>query len=141
MNFWLRSAGMMSCPTATIVHYNCAVDVGAINTIMNAIGSVGYEPEENMPVPAVITQAARSLCTLPMEKAEISPFYGEVNVTWKNGLDRVKATFGPEPNIFYVYKECFDNGRVTYNHLESNPDVQYLHDSLNWLATHHAANV
>ena len=131
---------MVNPPTETIVHCR-AINVGTINTIMNGISNVGYEPKEPLPKPAVITQAASSLRTFPLERAEISPFYGEVNVTWRNGSDRVKATFGPEPNVFYVYKECFENGSVTFNHLEPNPSTQYLRESLDWLTTHHAVNV
>jgi len=130
-----------SRPTSTIVEWHPILNVGTVNTIMNAIGSSGYELGEPMPTAAVITKAAGSLFTFPIEKAEISPFYGEVNVTWKNGTDRVKATFGPDPQVFYVYKECFEQGRVTYNHLEQNATKQDLWDSLNWLDTHHALNV
>jgi hypothetical protein len=136
MNF-LRNAWMVTPPSVTIVDCNYAADVGTINTIMNAMGNVGYESDEPMPKATVITNAARSLCSVPIQGAQISPFYGEVNITWKHGHDRVKATFGPAQDMFFVYRECFEGGRVTDSHLEEHATEEYLRQSLDWLRTHH----
>jgi hypothetical protein len=129
---------MTSHPTATIVRQQPVVNVGALNTIVDAVCNVGIEaPEEKMPTPSVFLQAADLLHAFPINKAEISPFYGEVNITWKNGSDRVKATFGPEPGMFFVYKECFENGRVTFSDLDEHANEASLRQSLYWLNTHH----
>jgi hypothetical protein len=94
-----------------------------------------YESDaEPKPQPNLIRQAADILSSVSLDGAEVAPFYGEIDVTWKAHNVRVKATFGPDPTLFYVYRECFENGRVAYSHMQENANPEYLQESLQWLA-------
>jgi hypothetical protein len=110
--------------------------IGAFNALVDAVSNPDlYESEtEPKPQPTLIHHAADVLTNVSLEGAEVAPFYGEIDVTWKLNGVRVKATFGPDPALFYVYRECFENGRVAYSHMQENANLQYLQESLQWLA-------
>jgi hypothetical protein len=108
----------------------------AFNKLVDAVSDRDlYESDdEPQPQPGLIHRAADILSSVSLEGADVSPFFGEIDVTWQSNGVRVKATFGPDPALFYVYRECFENGRVAYSHLQENADPGYLQESLQWLA-------
>ena len=122
-------------PTSTATTQKI-MSIGAFNALVDAVSNPDlYESEtEPKPQPPLIRKAADILTSVSLEGAEVAPFYGEIDVTWKlNGI-RVKATFGPDPALFYVYRESLENGHVAYSHMQENANPQYLQESLEWLA-------
>lgn len=123
--------------TSSTVTPQRITNIGAFNKLVDAVSDPDlYEnDDEQKPRLALVHRAADILSSVSLENAEVAPSYGEINVTWKaNGL-RVKATFGPDPDLFYVYREGFENGHVAYSHMEENASPAYLQDSLQWLAS------
>jgi hypothetical protein len=122
-------------PPSSTVRQPSVVNIGTFNAIVNAISDTDLYEAQDEPPPsfAVIRNAANILESIPIEGAEVAPYFGEINVTWRIGRNRVKATFGPEPNVFYVYQEQMEQGRVVHNHLEEHPDIDFLRTALRGL--------
>jgi len=122
-------------PSSTISDPS-VIDITVLNKIVDAISNADLYESEDEPRPhaLLITKTAKALSGISVAKAEIAPFFGEINVTWKEGGIRVKATFGPDPALFSVYRERFEEGHVTQSHLEENANLDYLEASLQWLA-------
>jgi hypothetical protein len=132
----LPNAWMLADPPSSTTVQEPVLNIVIVNKLMDAISDAGMYESEDEPKPqsSVIQEAAKMLCEVSVENAEIAPCYGEINVTWRADSKRVKATFGPDPAIFYVYKENIERGHVNYSHMEEHADRNYLRDSLAWLA-------
>jgi hypothetical protein len=123
-------------PTSSTATAQKITNIGAFNKLVDAISNLDlYESDvEPKPQLGLIRHAADILSGVSLDGADVAPFYGEIDVTWKASGLRVKATFGPDPALFYVYRECLENGRVAYSHMQENADQAYLQESLQWLA-------
>lgn len=124
-------------PTSSTATEQRITNIGAFNKLVDAVSDPDLYESDDEPKPHVklVHRAADILSNVSLENAEVTPFYGEIDVTWKANGVRVKATFGPDPAVFYVYREGFEDGRVVYSHMEENADLDYLQDSLQWLAS------
>jgi hypothetical protein len=123
-------------PSSSTATAQRITNIGAFNKLIDAVSDPDLYESDGEPKPqlGLIRHAADILSGVSLEGAEVAPFYGEIDVTWKANGIRVKATFGPDPVLFYVYRECFENGRVAYSHMQENADPAYLQESLQWLA-------
>lgn len=123
--------------TSSTVTPQRITNIGAFNKLVDAVSNLDLYESDDEPKPrlALVHRAADILSSVSLENAEVAPSYGEINVTWKANGVRVKATFGPDPDLFYVYREGFENGRVVYSHMEENASPAYLKASLQWLAS------
>jgi hypothetical protein len=128
-------AAVMENPSTATVREDTIFDVGVLNVLVDACCDTDlYESdEETRPSPELLKQAAAVLDSLPIAHAEIAPYFGEIDVTWKRHNRRVKAIFGPSATSFSVYCEEMQNGRTVTNRLRTNADKQSLCESIKWL--------
>jgi len=110
-------------------------NLGILNALIDASSDMDlYESDEELhPSAKLLKIAANTLSGTPIEHAEIAPYLGEINVTWKKYGRRVKAIFGPSPNTFMIYREEMEEGKVIDKKLEANADPGKLHKSIEWL--------
>jgi hypothetical protein len=127
-------AMMLENPQTPTIGEPVAINATVINALFDAVSDTDlYESGEPRPSADLIAQAATALTAVSIANADIAPYFGEINVTWRTNDGRVKAIFGPLPNSFSVYCEMVQGNRVAYNDLRQHADVDYLHSSLEWL--------
>jgi hypothetical protein len=127
-------AMMLENPSTSTVGKPVEINAAVVNALIDAVSDTDlYETGERKPSPDIIATAATALTAVSIANADIAPYFGEINITWRTNDGRVKAIFGPLPNTFSVYCETVQGGRVTYNDLRQHADVDYLHSSLEWL--------
>jgi hypothetical protein len=122
-------------PTTSTTSVCVISNPGVYNTVFDACYDTDLYESIDEPRPSfeLIENTAKNLRCTPIAKADIAPYFGEINVTWKADGRRVKAIFGPAPTSFCVYREQMNNGRVTYKHLEPKAEPRDLHTSIEWL--------
>jgi hypothetical protein len=125
---------MLANPPSATEQESPILNVAVVNALIDALSDTElYESEESKPSADVVTRAANALATVPIQTAEIAPYFGEINVTWRTQSARVKAIFGPQAEVFSVYREFMTGDRVTFHFLQPNATVGYLHSSIEWL--------
>jgi hypothetical protein len=122
---------MLENPPTSTVGEPVAINAAVVNALIDAISDSDlYESGEDRPSDDLIAAAATALTAVRIADADIAPYFGEINVTWRANSGRVKAIFGPSPDRFSVYCETVQGDRVTHNDLRQHADVDYLHSSL-----------
>jgi hypothetical protein len=127
-------AMMLDNPSSATVGEAVAIDAPIVNALVDAVSDTDlYESGEIPPSADLIAKTSAALTAVSISNADIAPYHGEINVTWRTVDARVKAIFGPTPDVFSVYREVIEGDRVAYTNLRQNADVDYLHASLEWL--------